>query len=226
MSEFVSALDLAAESQESDDKPIDGPARDVLLEAYEGLAKAFPEAFALGETGNRRDTMLLHALLKQVDGVGVVTFDALYGVGLTTVEVLSQAKFADLAAVTGLSLPLCDGVCAAIHEHLAELEQVAHLPAEQRFSGRLTELLRQLAREHEAFERVEAEAGFDEARAERKRTARRNRNLYALKIEATLLEMGEVDCADALRVLSFDRRIEHVENFLGVRIAKRAAEHR
>jgi hypothetical protein len=227
MNEFISALDLAAESQEGDDKPIDGAARDVLLEAYEGLAKVFPEAFALGGApASRRDTMLLHALLKQVQGVGVVTFDALYGASLTSVDVLAQAKYADLAAVTGLAGPLCDAICAAIHEHLGELERLGHLPVEQRFSGRLTELLRTLAREHDAFERVDGETGFDEARAERKRAARRNRNLLALKIEATLLEMGEVDCADALRVVSFDRRIEHMENFLGVRVAKRAAEHR
>jgi len=227
MNEFISALDLAAESQEGDDKPIDGAARDVLLEAYESLARVFPEAFALGGApASRRDTMLLHALLKQVQGVGVVTFDALYGASLTSVDVLAQAKFADLAAVTGLAAPLCDAICASIHEHLGELERLAHLPVEQRFSGRLTELLRALAREHDAFERVDGETGYDEARAERKRAARRNRNLCALKIEATLLEMGEVDCADALRVLSFDRRIEHMENFLGVRVAKRAAEHR
>jgi hypothetical protein len=219
-------MDLAAESLEGDDGPIDGAAREVILEAYGTLAKVFPEAFALGKAASRRDTMLLHALLKQVPGVGIVTFDALYGAGLTSVETLFQANPADLSSVTGIALPLCVGICAGLHEHRLEVERSANLPADRRYSGRLTELLRALSREHDAFERVAEETGFDEARNERKRAARRNRNLCALKIEATLIEMGDIECADALRVLSFDRRIDHMEKFLGVRVTKRAAEHR
>ncbi len=224
MNEFISALDLAAEGREGKDGPIDGAARDILLEAYGALMKAFPDVFALGGTVTRRDTMLLHALLKQVHGVGTVTFDALYGAGLTSVEALSQASPGDLSSTTGVSEPLCEAICAGLREHQQELERSAHLPPKRRFAERLSELLRALAREHEAFLHLCDEAGFDEARALRKRAARRDRDLRALKIEATLIEMGEVDCADALRVLSFDRRIEHLEKFLGVRVAKRAAE--
>jgi hypothetical protein len=226
MNEFVSALDLAAEAQEGDDGAIGGAARDVLLEAYDALAKQFPAVFALGGAVSRRDTMLLHALLKQVPGVGVVTFDALYGAGLTSVETLKNAKAADMASVSGLATPLCEAICAALREHQDELDRTANLPADRRYSGRLGELLRAMAREHESLARMAEAAGVDDARAENKRIARRNRNLYALKIEATLIEMGEVDRADALRVLSFDRRIDAMETFLGVRVAKRAAEQR
>lgn len=226
MSEFISALDLAAESQDGDDKPIEGAGRGVILEAYESLARVFPEAFALGGPASRRDTMLLHALLKQVPGVGVVAFDAFYSVGLTSVDALSHAKSSDLSSVTGLQMSLCEAICGVLDAHRQELEHSAHLPADKRFSGRLGELLNALARQHDTLVRVDAETGVDEARAERKRAARRNRNLCALKIEATLIEMGEVDRADALRVLSFDRRIEYLEQFLGVQVAKRATEQR
>jgi hypothetical protein len=224
MGEFISALDLAAEGRDGKDGPIDGAARDILLEAYGVLAKALPDVFALGGTVSRRDTMLLHALLKQVPGVGIVTFDALYGVGLTSVEALSQASPADLASTTGIAGPLCHAICAGLREHRLELERGENLPAKERFAKRLSELLRALVVEHEAFLRLSEEAGFDEAHAERKRAARRGRDLRALKIEATLIEMGEVDRADALRVLSFDRRIEHLEEFLGVRVTRRTAE--
>jgi len=224
MSEFVSALDLAAEGREGKDGPIDGAARDTLLEAYSALIEALPDVFALGGTVSRRETMLLHALLKQVPGVGIVTFDALYGVGLTSVEALSQASPENLSSTTGIAGPLCHAICAGLREHRLELERSAHLPAKQRIAKRLSELLRALVVEHEAFLHLSEEAGFDEAYAARKRAARRDRDLCALKIEATLVEMGEVDCAEALRVLSFDRRIEHLEKFLGVRVAKRAAE--
>ena len=226
MSEFISALDLAAESQEAKEGPLAGATRDALLTAYDGLMKVFPEVFAFGGAVSRRDTMLLHALLKQVRGVGVVTFDALYGVGLTSVEALSQASPLDLSSTTGLAAPLCEAICAGLREHRLEIDRSAHLPPKRRLSERLAELLRALVREHEAFLRVSEEAGFNDARDERKRAARRDRNLCALKIEATLIEMGAFDCADALRVLSFDRRIEHLEKFLGVRVTKRAAERR
>lgn len=226
MNEFIAALDLAAERQEVNEGPIDGGARDLLLESYAVLAKALPEVFAVDGLVSRRDTMLLHALLKQLQGVGIVTFDALYGAGLTSVEMLSQASPGELSATTGIPNPLCEAICAGLREHRMEAERTAHLSAERRFPERLMELLRLLVREHLAFERVNEEAGFNDVRAERKRAARRNRDLAFLKIEATLIEMGAVECADALRVLSFDRRIEHMEKFLGVRVAKRAAEHR
>jgi len=226
MNDFISALDRAAESQEAKEGPIDGATRDALLTAYDELMNVFPEVFALGGAVSRRDTMLLHALLKQVQGVGIVTFDALYGVGLTSVEALAQADPSDLSTTTGLAAPLCEAICAVLREHRLEIDRGSHLPPKRRFSERLAELLRALVKEHEAFLRVNEEAGFSDVRAERKRAARRDRNLCALKIEATLIEMGAVECADALRVLSFDRRIDHMEKFLGVRVAKRAAERR
>ncbi len=217
MSEFLSALDLVAEGREGKDGRIDGAARDVLLEAYGALMKAVPEVFAFDGAVSRRDTMLLHALLKQVPGVGIVTFDALYGVGLTSVEALSQASPDDLSTTTGVSRPLCEAICAGLHEHRIETARSAHLPPKRRFSDRLAGLLQALVQEHEAFERLSEEARFNETLAERKRTARRDRNLCALKIEATLIEMGEVESADALRVLTFDRRIELLKTLLSQR---------
>jgi len=226
MNEFISALDLAAESQEGKGGPIDGAARDALLETYATLAKVVPGVFALDGNMSRRDTMLLQALLKQVPGVGVVTLDALYSVGLASVEALSQASPGELSATTGVSVPLCEAICRRLGEHGLEVDRRSHLPGERWFSERLIELLRSLVLQHDAFERVAEEADFNDVRAEQKRVARRDRDLCALKIEATLIEMGAVDCADALRVLSFDRRIDHLEKFLGVRVAKRASEHR
>jgi len=223
MGEFVSALDLVAEGRDGKDEPIEGAARDVLLESYDALMKALPSVFALGGAPSRRDTMLLHALLRQVPGVGTVTFEALYGAGLTSVETLSQAKPGELSSTTGVPHILCIAICAGLREHQQEIDRGAHLPPERRFSERVTDLLRKLARDHESFLRVSEEAGFDEARVERKRAARRDRELCALKIEAVLIEMGADDCAEALRVLSFDRRIEHLEKFLGVRVEKPAA---
>jgi hypothetical protein len=226
MSEFISALDLAAESQQGKDGPINAAARDVLLEAYQSLLKAFPAAFSLDETSAHRASMLLHALLKQVHGVGIVTLDALYGAGLASLDALYQATPDDLSTTTGVPAALCEAICKGLREHRLEVERTAHLPAELRYNQRLKDLLRALTREQSQFEKLDEESGFNEARAERKRAARRDRNLCALKIEATLIEMGEVDRADQLRALSFDRRISHLEAFLGVRVGTRAAEQR
>jgi hypothetical protein len=226
MGEFISALDLAAEGQEGKDAPIDGAARDMILETYDALGKILPEVFGAGAPVSRRDSMLLHAILSQVPGVGVVTFDALYGIGLTSLATLRQASAEDLQTTAGIPAQIAQAVWARVREHEAEIERTAHLPAERRYSERLVMLLGELIKEHETFVVLSDESGYDETRGERKRAARRDRNLCALKIEATLIEMEAVECADALRVLPFDRRIEHMEKFLGVRVAKRAAEQR
>lgn len=224
MNQFLGALELAAEGQDGREGPIDGAARELLLEAYGALAKVLPAVFGPGKAVSRRDTMLFHALLKQVQGVGIVTLDELYSAGIISVDTLSHASPSELSATTAISMPVCEAICNALDEHKLEVDRVARFPEEQRFAMHLAELLRALARQHEAFELVDSEAGFDETRALRKRAARRDRDLRALKIEAALIEMGEVECADALRVLSFGRRIEHLENFLGVRVSHRAAE--
>jgi hypothetical protein len=226
MSDFVSALDLAAEGRDDSDGPIDGAARDVLLEAYESLAKALPEAFALSSTDSRRETMLLHAIVKQVDGVGIVTLDALYGAGITSLRMLTNARPEELASTTGVPLTLCRAICAALRAHHAELSQRSHLPADERCRKHLGELLLTLVKEQAAFTSLETETGAADTRAERKRAARKTRNLCALKIEATLLEMCEFDRADAFRALPFDRRIDFVAAFLGASVGKRAAEQR
>jgi hypothetical protein len=226
MGTFKSALELAAEGDDGKDGAIEDAARDLILEAYEAMAKNFPEAFALGSSENRRDSMLLHALLKQVHNVGVVTLDAIYGAGLTSLEAVSQANPRELSATSGISIDLADAICNRLQEHVKELERTSHLPSERRFKARLEELLSVLVWEHDDFERLAAQTSVDEReeRLERKRAARRSRNLCALKVEATLVEMGEIEMADRFRSLPFDQRIELVAQFLGVRVAKRPTE--
>jgi hypothetical protein len=199
---------------------------EIILESFEAMARVLPEAFTQGAAEQRRETMLLHALLKQVSGVGLVTLDRLYASALTSLEALLKANPVELSTTTGISMSLCDAICEKLREHRMEIDRTAHLPLEQRFGARLRELLTELAREHEEFERLSDDGGFDDGRAERKRACRRSRNLCALKIEATLVEMGEIDRADRLRVLSFDQRIASLQEFLGVRVAKRATEQR
>lgn len=226
MSEFASALDLAAESGQGQDGEIDDASRELILETYGSMAKAFPAAFALGGAENRRDSMLLHALLKQVQGVGIVTLDALYGAGLTSLEAVAHATAGELATTTGVAAPLCEAICRRLRDHQQEVEKTSHLPAEHRHSARLRELLTTLTREQDAYERLADGAAIDEARSERKRAARRSRNLCGLKIEACLVEMGDIERADKMRALSFDKRIEFLAQFLGVRVVKRPTEQR
>jgi hypothetical protein len=226
MRQFAAALDLAAESTQGQDGEIDDAARELILEAFQSMAKAFPQAFALGGAENRRDSMLLHALLKQVSGVGIVTLDALYGAGLSSLDAVIHATATELATTTGVALPLCEAICRRLRDHQQEVEKTSHLPAEHRHSARLRELLTALTREQDAYERLADGTGVDEARTERKRSARRSRNLCALKIEACLVEMGEIERADKMRALSFDKRIEFLAQFLGVRVVKRPTEQR
>ena len=226
MGNFTSALELAAGGEDGKEGTIDDAARELILEAYEAMAKNFPQAFEIGAAENRRDTMLLHALLKQVNGVGIVTLDALYGAGLSSLEAISQASANELSATTGVPVPLCEAICLRLREHAEEVKRTSHLPEDVRYKERLKELLNAVMKEHNAFELIAEGAGFDDAKIESKRALRRSRNLCALKIEATLVEMGDVDRADKLRALAFDQKIESLAQFLGVRVVKSPTEQR
>lgn len=214
MKEFHEALSLAGEG---DGKQIEQAARELLLEGYEKMAQAIPEAFALGEDTQRREGVVIHSLLKQVPDVGRVTFDRLYGAGLTTLDSLSQANPADLCSTTGIPYWLCERICTKLSEHLVELQRIAEGEGGGANSAnveRLRHLLAELKRENNQYEKAAEQEWTDPALAAAKRMARQNRQVCALKIEVLLAEIGEIELVEKFQKLAFDQRIRALDAFL------------
>jgi hypothetical protein len=211
MSEFDEALGLA--QSDGAGSSIEDAARDLLLSSFDEMAAALPEAFQAGDDERRRDTIIIHSLLKQVPDIGHVTFERLYGAGLTSLEALFVANAEDLAATTGIPPRLCERIVERMQEHRRELER------SQRASGlgerreRLRKLVEELRLKHEGFERAASDWGESDL-SEEKRECRQERQMCALQIEVVLAEMGELDLVEQIQKLPFGRRIERLREFI------------
>ena len=211
MTDFDEALSLAASGAEPG---IDETARELVLSCYDEMAQALPEAFQQGEDERRRETIIIHALLKQIPDVGHVTFQRLFGAGLTTLEALFLASEEDLVLTTGIPDRLCARICARMRDYRHELQKERAASGEGERREQLRRLLDELRQEHQGYEEAAAREWTDPALAERKREHRQGRQICALKIEVLLADMGEPDLAEQVQRMPFGLRIEALERFL------------
>ncbi len=220
MGGFAGALQQAATEP---GRRIEGAARELILERYAAMAEVLPDSFALGEQTVQRESIIIHSLLKQVPGVGHVTFERLYGSGLTTLAALFQASERDLVATTGIPERLCGLLCQRLREHHREVEAIQRAGGPSAFRKRLVERTAALKKSHGEYERVAESHSSDDAVVARKRGLLQERQLCAFQIEVLLAEMGEIELAEYLQKLPFERRIETLEEFLAGNSAQRGA---
>lgn len=208
MTDFGEALSLAM----SGNTPfIEPDARELILTAYQEMAETLPEAFREGEGESRRETIIIHSLLKQIPGIGHVTFQRLYGAGLTTLEALFLATEEDLKATTGINADLC----ARIRERFQEYRrQTGHESAGGVGQSRLHHLVQSMKRSHEEFQEAFSREWMSPEYAAKKRESRQARERFALEIEVALADRGAFEMVEAVRKLSFEQRIEALELFL------------
>ena len=95
---FVGALQTTLESGQPTE--LTGPSRDTLLAAYAPLASCLPRAFALEGERDRREPMVVRALLEQVAGLEPLMIDKMMAAGLGTLAQLFAARADEIAAVT------------------------------------------------------------------------------------------------------------------------------
>jgi hypothetical protein len=211
MSDFDEALQLA---QVSEERVLGGEIRDLILSSYEDLVYVLPQTFVIGEEEQQREGTIINSLLKQIPDLGRVTFEKLYGAGLTSLDTLFLAKKEDLAAATGIPLWLCERICNKFYQYREELEGTPRDVAQSGHRARLAELVAYLRRFHEGFERASAEEWSNPALAVEKRKFRQNRQACVLQINVVLAEMGELDLVNEIQKLSFERRIQRLEEYL------------
>jgi hypothetical protein len=194
-----------------------GPTRETLLAAYAPLATCLPRAFALEGEHDRREPIVVRALLEQVAGLEPLMIDKLMAAGLGTLAQLFAARADELAAVTGIPDAVADEVAARMQAFrrstpatLATVDPAATI-------RELSKLLEQLRTEHAAFEEVAR--GWTDAARQAKRQLRQQREATFRQVTIALVRLGELDFALRLPKLPFSRRIEELDRVVTSRAA-------
>lgn len=204
---FVGALQTTLESGQPTE--LTGPSRDTLLAAYAPLASCLPRAFALEGERDRREPIVVRALLEQVADLEPLMIDKLMAAGLGTLAQLFAARADELAAVTGIP----DAIAAAVTSRIQAFKRStpAALASVDPASTirELVKLLEQLRTENAAFD--EAARGWTQADRQAKKQLRQRRQTTFLQITIALVRLGEIDFALRLPKLPFARRIEDLD---------------
>jgi hypothetical protein len=185
--------------------------RDSLMAVYTKLVTLMPEAFGLEGERGRRETIIVHALLQQVPDVRKVTIDKIYAAGLTNLDNLFLARPDEIAATTGIGENIASRIVEKFQRYRREIASLADATraSERR---RLAELASELRGLHQEFERA-ASGWSDDDRAEKKKL-RQARAEALLQVKVLLARLGEVDRLGRIERLPFERKIEHLEEFL------------
>ncbi|HEX7296705.1 MAG TPA: helix-hairpin-helix domain-containing protein [Pyrinomonadaceae bacterium] len=207
MMDFEAALSLAAQNEQ---RVLGGEVRDLLMWCYDDLVKVMPQAFVVGEEEQQREGIIINSLLAQIPDVGRVTIEKLYRAGLTSLDTLYLARREELAVATGISIELSERICAKFQAYRAGLEASNRDVKDVGQRNRLSEFVTELKRQHEGYVR----ASEDPKATIEKRDFREQRQACVLWINVLLAEVGEIDLVTELQKMSFERRIQRLEEYL------------
>jgi hypothetical protein len=208
ISDLDDALLLALSSNE---RLVNGAIRLRILSSYEALVRIMPEAFRLGDEGEKREDIIIKSLLKQIPRLGCVTLEKLYRAGLGSLDALFLANKEDLAAATGVSGRMCELICDKVAQHRQELGTLPDDAAQSVWRGRLATLVNSLRDEIDAARAPNGSPVWPTSEEQRRGN---QRQLYFLKITVILAEMGELELLGQMHKVSFKRRIQILDEYL------------
>ena len=184
---------------------------ETLKTVYQGLCRLLPTVFTVtSESGGPgRQTVLLESLLLQIPELHRRSLAKLYAAGLSSLAQLTQARADELAAVTGLDVPLAERLIA--HVKTFEEARTRVLPTEQKSRAverlrSVVERLRQLQADFEQAERDE--------QSDKKRNARRGREAALHELDQVLAEIGEIAVIEELKRCPVQLKIQRVSTYL------------
>ncbi|MGH9929461.1 MAG: hypothetical protein ACREA9_09550, partial [Pyrinomonadaceae bacterium] len=138
----------------------------------------------------------------------------LYRAGLTSLDTLYLAKKDDLAVTTGIPSYLSERICEKFQAYRSRLETNPRDPADMGQCARLRLMVTELRRHHEGFQRASENEWSNPELSAEKRECRQQRQSCVLWINVLLAEVGELDLVAELEKLSFERRIQRLEQYL------------
>ncbi len=183
-----------------------------LLRRYGRLIELIPQAFELDAERDRREPIIVQALLSQVPGVEQPTIEKLFAVGLGRLDALMHASAPEIAAVTGLRPELATAIVEQFRSYRATAGAAVSAPDPAAEHRRLGELLITLSLQNDDFARASSEWS-DEAQ-QRKRQLRKQREQTFQQIKVTLARLGAREQLQRLEKLPFQERIATIDQFL------------
>jgi hypothetical protein len=196
--------------------------REALLAAYAPLIAAMPRAFELEGERDRREPVVVRALLEQVSGLAPLMVDRMIAAGLGRLEALYQAKGDEIAVVADVPGEVAAATVACVQAFRRATPAALAAPDGGAAAEELRGLVGELGEDHRAFEA--AARGWSEADREAKKRTRRKRDVDFAKVTIALARLGEVDLALQLPKVPFQRRLEELEA-LARRVAAAAPKY-
>jgi hypothetical protein len=183
-----------------------------LQRRYARLIELIPQAFELDAERDRREPIIVEALLSLVPGVEHPTIEKLLAVGLGRLDALMSANALEVAAVTGLRPELATAIVEQFRSYRATATAAVSAPDPAAEHRRLGELLIMLSLQNDDFTRASSEWS-DEAQ-QRKRQLRKQREQTFQQIKVTLARLGEREQLQRLEKLPFRDRIATIDQYL------------
>jgi hypothetical protein len=215
IAKIITSLDKELKEAQKDHGPWPSKSwSERILFLYSKLVELHPDAFVVDEADRRRESIIIHSLLRQIPGVGYVTLEKLYRVGLTSRETLFHAGPRDLVTTAGIPEELSGLICLEVQAYRDRTEGASPEELQKRGMQRLRERVPELRSQHDAF--LEACDAVDtKGRLARiKRAARARRRELVLEIDLLLAEMGQVELVRELQSNTFGQRIQRLEQLL------------
>jgi hypothetical protein len=187
--------------------PLRDPLRQKLMDAYGELVVFLPEAFALEAESQRREAAIVAALFEQELGERGLALERLRGSGLSSLGLLYVLRPQDLTEQTRIEPQLAESLVARLTAYRAEVARLAPDGARAEERGRLAEAVAELERAHQAYDEAEPCSVARRAARKRRRAALADARLW-------LARLGRTEDAARLEPLSFDAKLDLLEEAL------------
>jgi hypothetical protein len=188
-------------------------ARDGLLAVYAPLVAAMPRAFELEGERDRREPVIVRALLEQVPGLDPLMVERMIATGLGRLEALYQAKADEIAVVAEVPADVAAAAAECVQSFRRATPAALAAPDGAAAAAELQALVAELGEDHRAFE--EAARGWSANDRDAKKRTRRKRDVDFARVTIALARLGEVDFALYLQKVPFQRRLEELEGLAG-----------
>jgi cell division septum initiation protein DivIVA len=215
LDEFCAGVDAAVSGRAR----IDEPAKAELLRRYQRLIELIPQAFELDAERDRREPIIVEALLYQIEGVERRTVEKLFAVGLSRLDALMNATADEIAVVAGLRQDLADAIVEQFKTYRAGASTALSAPDPLAERRQLGDLLIMMSVRNDEYNYA-ATKWTDEARA-RKQEARKLREQMFQRIKVALARLGEREQLARLEKLPFDERIAALDRYLSAAVPAR-----
>ena len=190
-----------------------------LLRRYQQLIDLIPQAFELDAERDRREPIIVEALLYQIDGVERRTVEKLFSVGLSRLDALLQATADEISVVAGIRQELADAIVEQFRTYKLGASAALSAPDPLAERRQLGDLLIMMSVQNDEYNHA-ATKWTDDARA-RKRDARRQRDQTFQRIKVALARLGEREQLARLEKLPFDERIGALDRYLSAAVPAR-----